>query len=423
MRFFEGRVVKIGLLLLVLCLGLTACYPAGGPTQDPDTTEAATQNNTPAGYTVTVTDHFGNPISGIVVQLMQDGEFDSMSVTGADGNATFKKSSGEYRVALDFAGGADEAAGYSYDLDAVKLTPESPNATVVLYRRVTAFETLLKGVGTYEAGKISHGAYRVDLAENGTTYFIFRPTEVGIYEFGVVSGSKVEIGYYGDPLNVTDYSIAEVSNGKIRLEIRSMFIGESEETTTPYVIGLTPRSAKSCILTVEKVGMPEKSPAEDTWREIRATEKYLVDPKPISGSFTPLELKSAGLTVVLNESDGYYHLGTADGPVVYVLIKEPSSYADLLPSFIAQLDTSALGVYFYDENGKYLYKELYNELFTAYAAVCNADGATPLTEELAQAIKNLGDFRGWWNFPDQDIFGDTLVPVEVAWLFACGYYK
>ena len=46
-----------------------------------------------------------------------------------------------------------------------------------------------------------------------------------------------------------------------------------------------------------------------------------------------------------------------------------------------------------------------------------------LTEELAKAIKNLGNARGWWNFPDQDIFGNALIPVETAWLFACGYYK
>lgn len=412
-------------LLLALCLSLTACYPAEPPAQEPATTEenARPQPDAPSKYTVTVADYFGNPITGIVVQLMQNGDMDSMGVTDASGVASFKKSGGEYTLALDFAGGEAEASKYLFDLNSLVLNEQNPNVTVVLYQKVTDFEALQKGTVAYEAGKICEGAYRVDVAANDTTYFVFRPARAGIYEFGVVGGGKIDIGYYGDPNFITDTSIAVVENGKFRLEIRSTFIGETEDTTTPYVIGLTSRSAKSCVLTVEHVGTPEKSPEEDAWREIHATEKYLTAPAPTTGRFTALDLKQAGLTVVLNEADGYYHLGTADGPVVYVLIKEPSSYADLLPSFIQQLGTGSLGVYFYDDNGKYLYKELYNELFTEYAEVCNTDGATPMTKELADAIKNLGDFRGWWDFPDQDIFGDALIPVEVAWLFACGYYQ
>ena len=424
MSFFGKRFGRSCILLvLALCLSLTACYSPTPQPQTPDTTAPETESQAPKNYTVTVADHFGNPVSGIVVQLMQGEDMDTMSKTDANGVASFKRSSGEYSVMLDFVGGEAEAQTYVYDVDSLLLNEQNPSATVVLYKKVTQFETLYKGTGTYEAGKLCDGAYRVELAENGTTYFVFRPNRAGIYEFGVVSGTKIEIGYYGDPNVISDNSIAEVKDGKFRLEIRSMFIGETEDTTTPYVIGLTPRSAKTCVLTIEHVGIPEKSPEEDVWREAHATEKYLTDPTPVSGSFTALDLKQAGLCVVLNENDGYYHLGTADGPVVYVLIKEKSSYTDLLPSFIQQLGTGSLGVYFYDDNGKYLHKELYNALFTEYAEVCNADGATPMTKELADAIKNLGDFRGWWDFPDQDIFGDALIPVEVAWLFACGYYK
>ena len=410
-------------LLLALCLGLTSCYAPTHSVQDPDTTNAETQPQIPEGYTVKVADYFGNPIAGIVVQLMQGEEMESMNATDKGGVARFKQNSGEYTVALEFVGGDAEAAQYSYDVDSIRINPENPSVTVVLYKKVATYENLYKGENTYQAGKITDGAYRVDLAENDATYFVFRPTRAGIYEFGVVSNTKVELGYFGDPNNVTNQSIVEVENGKFRLEIRSMYIGETEDTTTPYVIGLIPRSAKNCILTIEHVGIPEKSPEEDAWREIHATEKYLVTQTTVAGRFTALDLKSAGLTVVLNEADGYYHLGTVDGPVVYVLIKEKSSYADLLPSFIQQLDTSALGVYFYDDDGKYLYKELYNEMFIEYAEICNADGACPMTEELASAIQNLGNARGWWDFPDQDIFGDALIPVDVAWLFACGYYQ
>ena len=423
MSFFAKHMAKLCVLLLAVCLLLTSCYAPTPSQKEPDTTEGATQPPTPASYSVKVADYFGNPISGVIVQLMVGEEMDSMSATNASGVASFKKSSGEYAVTLEFVGGEEEAAQYLYDVESVRLNEQNPTVTITLYKKVSAYDTLHQGDKTYEAGKINDGAYRVDLVENDTTYFIFRPTRVGIYEFGVVSGTRVEIGYYGDPNNVVDHSIVEVQDGQFRLEIRSIHIGESEETTTPYVIGLTPRSAKSCLLTVEHVGIPEKSPEEDMWRVIYATEKYLVEPTPVTGSFTALDLKDSGLTVVLNETDGYYHLGDANGPVVYVLISEKSSYAELLPSFIQQLDTSSLGVYFYDEDGKYLYKELYNEMFIEYADVCNADGACPLTEELATAIKNIGNARGWWSFPDQDIFGNELISVDVAWLFACGYYQ
>ena len=83
-------------LLLALCLSLTACHPAEPPAQEPATTEenARPQPDAPSKYTVTVADYFGNPIAGIVVQLMQNGDMDSMGVTDASGVASFKKNSG-----------------------------------------------------------------------------------------------------------------------------------------------------------------------------------------------------------------------------------------------------------------------------------------------------------------------------------------
>ena len=87
-------------------------------------------------------------------------------------------------------------------------------------------------------------------------------------------------------------------------------------------------------------------------------------------------------------------------------------------------ETDRIRAHFYDENGKFLRKEGYSQLILDYAEVANDDGLVPLNTQLAYVLQSAGQYMGWWDFENnRDVFGDIVVPVETAWLFACAYYR
>ena len=90
-------------------------------------------------------------------------------------------------------------------------------------------------------------------------------------------------------------------------------------------------------------------------------------------------------------------------------------------------DTSTFGAYFYDNDGTFQYRERYNDLIYQYKENCDDNGVCPLNPQLAEMIKNVGEYKQWWSSPDSYgyIFGDTPVYEyqEYAWLFCCCYYE
>jgi hypothetical protein len=120
----------------------------------------------------------------------------------------------------------------------------------------------------------------------------------------------------------------------------------------------------------------------------------------------------------LNETDGYYHLGTADGPIVYIDLNAETPYIASIETICAN---QRIGVYVYDDNGEFVKKLSFSELFVQYEF-----GRVPLTEKLAYAIKTFGEWQGWWDFSKSNhIFHDNymVVNVDIAWLLFCGYYQ
>ena len=141
----------------------------------------------------------------------------------------------------------------------------------------------------------------------------------------------------------------------------------------------------------------------------------------LGSTLKDIDVTSLDLTVVYNESDGFYHYGSADGPVVFIRISSASPYMD---SLVTVTEFSRLGVYIYDENGKFVRKESYHEMLDAYKVVCDENGVCPLTPELEYMVKKFGEKQGWFDFSnDRDLFGDKLVPPTTAWLFICCYYE
>ena len=213
------------------------------------------------------------------------------------------------------------------------------------------------------------------------------------------------------------------------------------------VIGLTSTSAAvdECILTIVKAADIEIKDVELPWDQYVPTQvpnKKVATPKGTL-KYVPIEINFSTMAgtkeiqVVYNEKDGYYHLNTADGPVLYVRITTSTKYLDPLKTIVSLTN---IGKMFYDENGNFIKKESYvdaiyidkilqpNNNNSYYAAVADKQyGVVPLTEELIYILKNSGE-DGWYKKGSPDyIFDNSAIPADVipqnAWLFACVYFE
>lgn len=107
--------------------------------------------------------------------------------------------------------------------------------------------------------------------------------------------------------------------------------------------------------------------------------------------------------IVLNESDGYYHVGTADGPLLladlmgYTQFNEEKTVWEL----VYDGDASIGGHNYYDEMVNYF----------SYASNSAMNGVCTVNEELAQWLRMVDDTTGFDAIDDRE------------WLKICKYYE
>lgn len=135
------------------------------------------------------------------------------------------------------------------------------------------------------------------------------------------------------------------------------------------------------------------------------------------------DITDKSLTWVYNSQDGFYHLGSVDGPVLYMKLNASSEYAAAISAIC---ETNGYGAYIYDDEGNFVSKCNYASLVNAYVAAADEDyGVYPVTQDLYDFITNYGNQNGWWNASAElnHFFGSvaTTMVGENAWLFAACY--
>lgn len=379
-------------------------------------------------YKVTVKDSLGNVYSGVVVQFLQEGNQVALVPVDETGVATKTLPTGDYTVALRFTG---DAEGYYYDTEGLTLSKDKTELEVILSNKVTAdtpFRTLGIGEETHDAYQVEPGCTYVKLNDGYRTYFVFTPTEPGLYEIGVVDNATAEVGYYGAPHYVQQNSAADVVDNKFTMNIKAGNIGTEEGGTTVIVIGLDSKDgAKNTILTINRVSDPIFSIEDEPWTVYQPTS--VLSPWEVGDDveLVDFDLTADGYTLVYNEFDGFYHLNEEDGPLVYMYLTVSSGYLDPL-SVVAE--KSSVSKYFYDEDGNFVKKESYNECLNAYIACADENyGVYPLTDDLIYIIQQRGDHYGWFNSDNKDTYLfrdlngnlDMSINLDIAWLFPCCY--
>ena len=389
----------------------------GGDNQTPGTTAAPAD-----GYRVKVVDALGAPYTeGVVVQYMQNGQSAGMQVVGADGTATKSLPDGEYTVELSFTATNQE---YYYDASDLKLTPDSKEGTVVLARKAGAEPTpLYVENAEKKAYAVWAGCTYVTLKKGERNYFLFAPTEAGVYEFSMPD-SDAAVGYYGAPHFVQSLHAGdEIVDGKFTVTIRADMISTDNTGTTVMVLGVDAGNNENATLAIRRAGDPEVDETEGPWSPYAGTHVPKDYSLPAGTSLHKVDITAKSFEIVLGD-DGYYHKDTKDGPLMYLRFKGTDyvTYDDILNNF-------HIGAYLYNEDGSFLRKEEYTELMEKYRDCADkATNAYPLTEDLVYILKNYGKHQGWWDtehpgylFHDAD---DNKIPginLDIAWMFALYY--
>ncbi len=410
-------------------------------TTDSSTTDSSNDGTNPdvpsepktIKYIVRAVDAFGNaPEVSVVVEMFKDGEsVGEMPIRR--GSAAFQLEAGEYTFEVKPMEGE-----FYYDKAKCVLTEDEPEMTVTLYNYANEDDKQQLFVPDdtgldhipYDAVQVDEGATYVNIDRAAGTYFVFTPTRGGIYRISYESSRAVTLGYYGSPHNVLSTCPLEVVDGAFELEVRNEGVNIGNlGGTTQVVIGIRSFTVKGCVLKIERIG---NATVELPWTDVQADKNATKADNFVNSEFVDFDVTDENLTVVYNENDGYYHLNTVDGPIIYIRISNAvvesvtstETIYKYLPSFLAMCETARLCKVFYDDDGNIILKESYNDMLMQYGSLCGSGGMYPLNRQLAEAVKNIGEYSGWYDLESElHIFGDDAVNVvpENAWLFACVY--
>ncbi len=432
---------RIKALTLVLLMVATLVLSACGTQPGDETTAPLSQT---AVYKVTVLGVDGKPATdGVIVRFLKGGEEVAMQRTDASGVAAKELDRADYTVEIMFI---DQSKSYYYDTAAATLSTTKTELTVELAYLVGGEPTSLYAGGVdHNAYNLNAGMSYVTLEAGKRTYFLFAPTEAGVYRMSVADDAYT-IGYYGSPYFVQELNVGDMDGKAVTVTVSPSMIGTNGTGTTVFVIGVdNPENTQiHTFLMVERVS---------AYVDISIPSKNY----QTTGSLTPWTLPEGATTVdfdlsaatdayklVLDETTGFYHLGSVDGPLVLMCLGEASNrLLEYAASYDTVLQTVGVNKYFKDADGNYTHKEDYSQCLLDYigirdyatgkytgGCVDRKTGLYPLTADLMYIVQQHGDYSGWWamegdNYLFRDANGvyDTTINPEIAWLFMCVYIQ
>lgn len=410
------------ILCAALCLGLmlSGC----------NNTEKISAN---AAYKVTVVDGLGNAYTEkIIVKLLQNGKQVAMGAINDQGVYEKELPRGDYSV---------EVSSTNTSLDCyfleTKLTADVTEAKVVMAFAPTEFDSIrATSVADgedldYKAGFVSTGSSYLELDGEDRVYALFVPTQAGAYKFSV-SNDDASVGYYGSTHFVQSNNLADMDGNAFTMSVTSSMIGSGNTGTSVLVIGLDAKDGKNgCILNIERTGDPAWTIEQEPWNNY-IPKTPISDFKLDSGvKLIPFDVTASTDTykLVLNSEDGTYHLGTADGPKVYVQLAN-AVYGISMKDMVGEIIYDSEGILiatgtapfrYQRDNGKEdFFKEDYTDMMRqAVTAADKATGVYPLTEDLFYTLPLGIDNKGWCREGTINYLFNAVenVNLDIAWMF------
>lgn len=374
----------------------------------------------------------GTPVTDVIVKLKKNGEQVKMAPYQGVFLAFEGLEDANYTVELDLS---SLSGSYTYDT-AVLLTPEKPTATVRLFRALeTPTESNYVSAPIdkeYYMYRVSAGSCMLPLTPNDYTFFTYTPTRAAIWTVTYESEADLTISYHGGEFFVQGVDVSKDNDEFSTFENGLAFSVYGSNLGSTYVFAVYSTGATSCILNIKNAGDPGTRLEDEPWTPYLEDESVVaagLASRP-TGIWQGIDITDPTLAAVYNEQDGYYHLGRADGPVIYIDLVSDTPYVSGLQTICIN---QRIGEYVYDTEGVLLEKRSFNELFGQYGISSNAEEVkkepvrVPLTKKLAEAVQSFGNKQSWWregsdaNIFDQVLLG-TYYNVGYAWLLYCGIY-
>ncbi len=363
-------------------------------------------------YNVMVTDFFGSMVGDYLLMFVQNGEVVDYNIVDAAGAVTTKDLlTGTYEVQLAFLG----STAYHYEETTAVVTEAAPSLTVKVAAAPSA--TPEEHWLLSQITPVSVGGVYVTLQKDVNTYFSFTPTQQGVYRI-TVSDPDAVLSYWGSPnypMNVTN-ELKDYNGSSFTVSVNTNALGQT------HVIGIqgTTDSLLSIIRegdAVEDVPYTEYIPAH--------TPQKLTLASGLKFTFVDIKKSTDTYDLVYNAADGYYHMGSANGPVVYVQLTymadgTAAPYVTLY-DMVGGVGNTGTALRYDDGNGV---REDYTTAMLAYGACADSTyGVYPLTQDLIYMIQNGGAYQGWWDTTNKNgnfLFGNGE-NLEIAWMFALCY--
>ena len=249
------------------------------------------------------------------------------------------------------------------------------------------------------------GEQNVELLANAiTTLYNFTAPEAGVYTVTIPDEAFAEL-----------YNVAWISY-QISEGNTLVFTATADEQG--FLIGLT-SELDFVNIKIEKTGT-YTPPAETTYLDYEATVEFDEDFVMPEGEVTSVDI-TAAQTVVLG-TDGYYHLGTANGPILYVnLNSEGFTLATLMS---AGAPITMRGEKFEGQDGQlYCYDYMNLIAYGDYFGYSYDNDYYPLNDDLMAFFQDYGAAQGWYNadFSGFDAIKAGGFNEESAWMVALVY--
>ena len=437
MKMNRLKAFALAAMMLLSVAMLCACGGDGGLTSNTAT------NSKTANYKVTVIDADGQPATGVVVKFLKDGKQEAMQTLDQTGVAAKELNRGDYTVELMFL---NSDVAYYYDTSDLKLTANKTELTIRLAHGLgTDMEIIFAEGEDKDAYYVQEGSTFVKLEAGKRTYYLFKPEKSGVYRFSTTDSQQF-VGYYGAPHFVQDMDVGDQREGNaVLVEVSSEMIGSGNTGTTVLVIGVENKDTAEVetMLQVERLGeyVGQQIPSQD-YVTTGSLAPWQLSDHP-GAVVTKFDLTAqAGTYTLVKDSNGFYHLGTADGPLVVMCLgRNAEEYMTFLETYDTILQFTGVNRFFTDENGQYTAKVDYSACLTDYLGVLDAvtnqrdggcvdkaSGLYPLTDDLMHILQNHGEYMGWWNpasenYLFKDGAGNQIPDInpEYAWLFMCCY--
>ena len=421
-------------------------------------------------YTYTIVDEDGNPVQGAIlsVTLMaydetgESGDYVTYYATSnANGIATLILT-GETQESVDgYEVSITPPAGYQYAGDGIGTNDE--DRTIVLEKARTDGNygdfSMVNAIVTDELGlatTVSISMYTLGAPDTYDVLFDEEDTTEYFYTFQTTTAGRYRVTLdlpEGIDLAVKEYSPYEASMSAFYLaqrgpvdeagnmitdatvlefEISEEHAADLRSSTHTFGISLTSEDVTLPVelqFTLERIGDP--TPAPTGIEELVVAEHVPEALEVPVGLLTGVALDGS-LEFVL-DSDGYYHIGTVDGPYLLAKLNGASRYMDAsfstaemsgnknlhIPGSVNP-ETNTYPVYAYvsyvDPNADILEVDP-NSFIAQYSSACNGDGVVRVTEELRLFLERYAGYMGAMGIYQ------GAVDAENYWLIPCYYYQ